>query len=207
MRAVADIGSHWLDLTRFITGQDVERGLRRFRDLPAGAQEADGAARDLRRQGAPAGRVRRAARSGPRTTRASCSGSRRGARRADRLAGRGRAQEPQRVRDQRLRLGSVAWNSERVEELWIGHRDGRASCCSRTATLMLRAARLTTEGPAGMPRDSATPSKCSTSGSTGDRSRRSAAEPGLPDLRRRRLRAEAGRGDLRERQRRTWVTV
>ena len=75
MRAVADIGSHWLDLTRFITGQDIERGLRRFRDVPAGAQEAAGAARDLRRQGAAAGRVRRAGDPDRGLRRASCSAS------------------------------------------------------------------------------------------------------------------------------------
>ena len=43
MRAVADIGSHWLDLTTFITGLQDRSGVRRFRDVPQDAPETDAA--------------------------------------------------------------------------------------------------------------------------------------------------------------------
>ena len=78
LRAVGDIGSHWLDLMAFVTGQPIVVG--------------DGRPRDVRRQRAsePTGPVEtfsteRSARHGrppmaPRTRRRSCSGSTNGAR-------------------------------------------------------------------------------------------------------------------------------
>ena len=47
LRAVGDIGSHWLDLTAFITGQRDRRGHGRARDVRRGPSRADRPGRDL----------------------------------------------------------------------------------------------------------------------------------------------------------------
>ena len=73
LRAVGDIGSHWLDLMTFVTGQHVSRGHGRALDLHRHAPGADGPGRDLLD-----GALRRHAssvRSPPRTPPRSCSAS------------------------------------------------------------------------------------------------------------------------------------
>ena len=57
LRAVADIGSHWLDLVQFVTGLRDRGGLRRPGDGDPGPAAADRRGRDVRR-----GRRRRARR-------------------------------------------------------------------------------------------------------------------------------------------------
>ena len=56
LRAVGDIGSHWLDLVQFVTGLEVRRDLRRSRDGDPSARAAGRRGRDVR-----LGRRRRAA--------------------------------------------------------------------------------------------------------------------------------------------------
>ena len=205
MRAVADIGSHWIDLTRFISGQDVDRGLRRLRDVRACSQEAAQAGRDVRRQTRRPRRTTRSARSAPRTTPASSSASRmRRARRADRLAGERRPQEPQRLRDQRRADASIAWHSERVEELWLGHRDRPSEVAAQGSVGDVESPARSPRPPGGHAEGFATPSRCSTARSTRRRGGRSAGAAGLPDVRGRRLRRRwARRSESAHEQR--WV--
>ena len=58
LRAVADIGSHWLDLVRFVTGQRSRRGVRR----PRHGASRSGACRPARSRPSRRGRGRRRAR-------------------------------------------------------------------------------------------------------------------------------------------------
>ena len=51
LRAVADIGSHWMDLAQWVTGRRIERGLRRPEDGAARAAAADRRGGDVRRRG------------------------------------------------------------------------------------------------------------------------------------------------------------
>ncbi len=58
LRAVADIGTHWLDLVHSITGLEVESVLRRSGDRTPGAAAAQGRSRDVFRQDGQDGRDR-----------------------------------------------------------------------------------------------------------------------------------------------------
>jgi predicted dehydrogenase len=60
LRAVADIGSHWLDLTTFITGLQIE-AVCGLCHVPQDAPEADATRRDVHRQAANEPRICRAA--------------------------------------------------------------------------------------------------------------------------------------------------
>ena len=53
LRAVGDIGSHWLDLTSFITGQPVVAVMADLATFVGARQEPPGSGRDVRR---PSGR-------------------------------------------------------------------------------------------------------------------------------------------------------
>jgi predicted dehydrogenase len=121
LRAVGDIGSHWLDLVRFVTGLEVEHV---FADLatavpvrrrPTGEVETFAAAEDVERVDTPMStediaqllvRFRGGARG-------SCVVSQVSAGRKNYVHFQvdGSA-------------GALAWNGERPEELWLGRRDG-----------------------------------------------------------------------------------
>ena len=45
--------------------------------------------------------------------------------------------------------GSVAWNSERVEELWFGHRDRPSEMLLKDASMMSAPGRRTAQVPGG----------------------------------------------------------
>ena len=146
LRAVADIGSHWLDLAQFVTGRG-SRGVRRPRDVHPRAAAAAGAVETFAR------------------------GRRRRARRA-RDDDRGRGAHPRALRRRRARLvvvsqvsagrknalrfevdgssGPLAWDAERTEELWLGHRDRPNETLLRNPALMAPAAR--DDAPAGRAR-------------------------------------------------------
>ena len=102
LRAVADIGTHWLDLVTCDHRPGGRAGLRRPADVPAGAAPAEGLGRDVPGQA----RQRRARRSRspstPRTTARCCCASAAGRRGClHRLAGDGRPEELPALRDRR----------------------------------------------------------------------------------------------------------
>ena len=136
MRAVSDIGSHWLDLTRFITGQRRNRGLRRFRDLHSGAQEATKPIGTFDGMQLRPGRIRNQTRSPPRTTPASCSAIRDGAHGVVTVSQIAAGRKNHNSVEIDGSNCSVAWNSERVEELWIGHRDRPSEVFLKDPSLM-----------------------------------------------------------------------
>jgi predicted dehydrogenase len=146
LRAVADIGSHWLDLAQFVTGLDVEQV---FADLattipvrrrPAGEVEtfssAAGVARvDEAMSTEDVAHILVRFRGG---ARGSCVISQVSAGRKNAVRFEVDGSE-----------GALAWEGERPEELWLGHRDAPNGTLLRNPALMDAAARTTTQLPAG----------------------------------------------------------
>jgi predicted dehydrogenase len=146
LRAVADIGSHWLDLVQFVTGLQVEQV---FADLataipvrrrPTGQVETFAAVGDVDRVDVPMssedlGHILVRFRGGGR---GSCVIS-------QVSAGRKNAISFEVAGSQ----GSLAWQGERPEELWLGHRDEPNGTLLRNPGLMHAAATATTHLPAG----------------------------------------------------------
>jgi predicted dehydrogenase len=146
LRAVADIGSHWLDLVQFVTGMRVES---LFADLattipvrqrPTGEVETFAAAEDVEREDAPmttedVGHILLRFEGGTRGSLVVSQVS----------AGRKNA----------LRFevdgskGSLAWDSERNEELWLGHRGKPNEVLWRDPSLFAPEAATRTGLPAG----------------------------------------------------------
>jgi predicted dehydrogenase len=146
LRAVADIGSHWLDLAQFVTGLDVEQV---FADLattipvrrrPTGEVEtfssAAGVARvDEAMSTEDVAHILVRFRGG---ARGSCVISQVSAGRKNAVRFEVDGSE-----------GALAWEGERPEELWLGHRDAPNGTLLRDPALMDAAARTTTQLPAG----------------------------------------------------------
>jgi predicted dehydrogenase len=120
LRAVSDIGSHWMDLLQFVTGRRIEQVLADLmtalpvRRRPKGEVKTFAAAADLEREDAPISTEDVA------NMLFRFEGGARGTAMVSQVnAGRKNA----------LRFeiggseGALAWDSERPEELWIGHRD------------------------------------------------------------------------------------
>ncbi|MFL5961640.1 MAG: Gfo/Idh/MocA family protein [Gaiellaceae bacterium] len=146
LRAVADIGSHWLDLVQFVTGLEVEQV---FADLattipvrrrPAAQVETFAAADDVERvdvqmSSEDLGHILVRFRGGGRGSSVISQVS----------AGRKNAIGFE-VAGSR---GSVAWNGEQPEELWLGHRDEPNGTLLRNPALMAASSAATTQLPAG----------------------------------------------------------
>ncbi len=133
LRAVGDIGSHWLDLAQFVTGQKVVELLADMataipvRRRPVGEVETFADASDVERVDAPMStediahvllRFDGGARGSFVISQVSF-----GRKNATRFEVDGSA-------------GALAWDGERNEELWIGHRDGPNEILQRNAALM-----------------------------------------------------------------------
>jgi predicted dehydrogenase len=146
LRAVADIGSHWLDLMQFVTGMRVEALLAdlataiRIRRRPAREIETFAAAADVEREDAQmltedlANILLR------------FEGGTRGSLVVSQVSA---------GRKNSLRFevdgsgGALAWDSERHEELWYGHRGKPNEVLLRDPILLLPEARDRTILPAG----------------------------------------------------------
>ena len=147
LRAVADIGSHWLDLARFVTGRRVEQVLADLHTLvpvrrrPTGPVEAFAAAGDDEE------RVEVA------MTSDDAAGI------LLRLEGGARGlvaiSQVSAGRKNTLTLevdgaeAALAWRSEEPDDLWIGHRGRPNEILKRDPALLAPAARATTAYPAG----------------------------------------------------------
>ena len=133
LRAVGDIGSHWLDLSQFVTGQRI---VEVFADLataipvrqrPTGEVETFAAAADVEREDAPMStediahillRFDGGARGSLVVSQVST-----GRKNSLRFEVDGSA-------------GALAWDGERHEELWLGHRDAPNEVLLRNPALM-----------------------------------------------------------------------
>ena len=121
LRAVGDIGSHWLDLMTFVTGQPIVSVMADLATFVELRQEPTRAGRDvldgaLRRHGrAPDGD--RGRRVDPAPLRATAP------------AARSRVSQISAGRKNSLQWeidgsdGAAAWDSETPDHLWLGHRD------------------------------------------------------------------------------------
>ncbi len=101
LRAVADIGTHWLDLIHADHRLGSRVGLRRPDDRAPGPPAAEGRSGDVQRQRPDSRPPPSRSRSPPRTTAASCCGFRRRPRLPVGLAGHRRAKELPAVRNRR----------------------------------------------------------------------------------------------------------
>ncbi|MDX6425205.1 MAG: hypothetical protein QOD52_610 [Gaiellaceae bacterium] len=146
LRAVADIGSHWLDLVQFVTGLEVEQVFADLattipvRQRPAGQVETFADAGDVERVDVPMstedlGHILIRFRGG---ARGSCVIS-------QVSAGRKNAVSFEVAGSQ----GSLAWRGEQPEELWLGHRDEPNGTLLRNPAHMAASSAATTHLPAG----------------------------------------------------------
>jgi len=147
LRAVGDIGSHWIDLMTFVTARHVQAvcaDLATFvpvRREPVGPVETFGAA----------------ASSGPAVEHAMTTEDAAGLLLRFEGGARAVATISQVSAGRRNRLSfevdgaeaSLAWCSERPEELWVGHRDRPNETLLRDAALMTPDAAATTRLPGG----------------------------------------------------------
>jgi predicted dehydrogenase len=146
LRAVGDIGSHWMDLTQFVTGRRIVEVLADMataipvRRRPVGEVETFASAADVERVDAPMSTEDFA------HILVRYDGGARGSCVLSQVSvGRKNA----------LRFevdgskGALAWDAERNEELWIGHRDRGNEVLLRNAALMSPVAASRTQLPAG----------------------------------------------------------
>lgn len=146
LRAVGDIGSHWMDLAQFVSGQKVVAVLADMatvipvRRRPVGEVETFSSATDVERVDAPMSTEDLAhvllhfdggARGSFVLSQVSF-----GRKNATRFEVDGSA-------------GALAWDGERNEELWIGRRDGPNEILQRNAALMHPVAAGRTHLPVG----------------------------------------------------------
>ena len=146
LRAVGDIGSHWLDLVQFVTGLEVEQV---FADLattvplrrrPAREVETFAAADDVERIETPMSTEDLA------HVLIRFRGGARGACVISQVSA-GRKNFVHFEIDGSA--GAVAWHGESPEELWLGRRDEPNGVLLRNPSLMRRAAVPTAQLPAG----------------------------------------------------------
>lgn len=146
LRAVADIGSHWLDLVQFVVGRRVTEVFADFattipvRQRPAGEVETFAAVGDVERVDTPMEtedlahlllRFDGGARGSAVISQVSA-----GRRNSLRFEVDGSA-------------GSIFWDTERHEELWLGHRDRPNETLTRDPALLEPDAAKRTSLPAG----------------------------------------------------------
>jgi predicted dehydrogenase len=146
LRAVGDIGSHWLDLVQFVTGLEVEQVFADLattipvRERPVGEVETFGSATvgervEVGMTTEDLAHILVRFRGG---ARGSCVVSQVAAGRKNAIGFE--------VSGSRAAL---AWEGERPEELWLGSRDTPNTTLLRNAALMHPASRATTHLPAG----------------------------------------------------------
>ena len=195
LRAVGDIGSHWIDLVTFITGRHVEAvmadlttfiGVRKQPTGPVETFSGASAGETVDTRDGDRGRGRHPA-----------AAHRRSAGGGDDLAGLGGPQEPAELGDRRLRVRARLALRGARGAVDRPPRAARTSCCCASRRLPARPRR-------GLPGHLQAPLPRRLRGGGG---RRSARRAGLPDLRRRprggadrrRRRALARRAALGER--------
>jgi predicted dehydrogenase len=146
LRAVADIGSHWLDLVQFVTGRAVVELLADLattipvRRRPTAEIETFAAAGDVERIDAPMATEDLA------HVLLRFEGGSRGAAVVSQVSA-GRKNSLRFEVDGSL--GALAWDAERPEELWLGHRRRPNEILLRDPTVLEPEAAVRTTLPAG----------------------------------------------------------
>jgi len=148
MRAVADIGSHWLDLTRFISGQDVTDVCADFatfipvRKKPLKPVDTF-AGKDLQPDEYEERPIKTEDYA---SVLLHFSGGAHGVLTVSQIAA---GRKNHNAFELNGSAGSIAWNSERVEELWFGHRERPSEILLKDPSIMSEAGRRTAEVPGG----------------------------------------------------------
>ncbi len=146
LRAVGDIGSHWLDLAEFVTGLRVTElcadlaTVLPVRQRPVGEVETFAAAEDVERADAPMTTEDLA------NVLLRFEGGARGAFVVSQVSA-GRRNSLRFELD--CSRGAAAWDAERNEELWLGHREQPNELLLRNPALMAPEAAARTGLPAG----------------------------------------------------------
>jgi predicted dehydrogenase len=146
LRAVADIGSHWMDMAQFVCGQRIVELCADMattipvRQRPVGEVETFSSAADVERVDAPMSTEDLA------HVLVRFDGGARGAFKVSQISA-GRKNNLHFEVDGSE--GALAWDAERHEELWIGRRDEPNGVLQRNAALMHADAAKRTSLPAG----------------------------------------------------------
>ena len=194
LRAVGDIGSHWLDLVQFVTGLAGRGGLRRPDDVHPRPAAADGRGRDVRRRAATS-----SGSTSPMTTEdlaaSSAALQRRRARLVRRLAGQRGPQERLALRGRRL--AGRRWRGLASARGALARPPRRAERAAPQPGLMAAARPRDAPARPGTPRASPTRSRSSTARSTRAVAAGAAGRADYPTFARRPRRERARRGDRR----------
>jgi predicted dehydrogenase len=145
LRAIGDIGSHWLDLVQFVTGQRIAEVLADLQTVLPVRRRPSGPVQTFER-GAVEGEDVAIATEDLAHVLLRFDGGARGAVVVSQVsAGRKNALEFEIDGSE----GSVAWSSERPEELWLGRREKPNEVLLREPALLAPAAREATALPGG----------------------------------------------------------
>jgi predicted dehydrogenase len=148
MRAVADIGSHWLDLTRFITGQNVSEVCADFATFVPERKKptkplATFAGKELNPEDYEIKTIKTEDYA---SILLRFDGGARGALTVSQVNAGRKNYNGFEICGSR---STLAWNSERVDELWIGHRDRANELLLKDPSLMTTGGRAAAEAPGG----------------------------------------------------------
>ena len=146
LRAVGDIGSHWLDLTAFITGQPIVAVMADLATFVGARQEPQGPVETFATERATDTVTRPMSTEDVATILLRFANGARGSVAVSQISA---------GRKNSLRYeidgseASAAWDSERPEELWLGHRDRPNELLLRNPALMGPAGRAAAALPGG----------------------------------------------------------
>jgi predicted dehydrogenase len=146
LRAVGDIGSHWLDLTAFITGQPIVAVMADLATFVGARQEPQGPVETFATERAGDAVTRPMSTEDVATILLRFANGARGSVAVSQISA---------GRKNSLRYeidgseAAAAWDSERPEELWLGHRDRPNELLLRNPALMGPAGRAAAALPGG----------------------------------------------------------
>ena len=146
LRAVGDIGSHWLDLMTFVTGRHVVEVMADLATFITTRQEPTGPVETFSPERAGETTDRRIETEDAAMILLRFEGGARGAVQVSQIS-------PGRKNSLRWEIdgsaGAAAWDSEDPDRLWLGHRDRPSEILPRDATLMGPSGRAASALPAG----------------------------------------------------------
>ncbi|MBC7224580.1 MAG: Gfo/Idh/MocA family oxidoreductase [Anaerolineae bacterium] len=148
LRAVADIGTHWLDLTSFITGLRVEAVLADFRTfIPVRKKPTKPIDTFAGKELTPEDYVEQPIHTEDyATVLLAYEGGARGVMTVSQVSAGRKNRLTYEIDGSKL---SLAWDSERPNELWIGHREGPNEVLMKDPSLLTAEARDFTGYPGG----------------------------------------------------------
>src|SRR5206468_1986651 len=146
LRAVGDIGSHWLDLLAFITGRRVEAVMADFATFIPVRRQPRGPVETFATERSTDTDAREMATEDVASILLRFANGARGAVSVSQISA-GRKNSLQWEVDGSV--GAAAWDSEAPDHLWLGHRDRPNEVLQRNPALMSEAGRAAAALPAG----------------------------------------------------------